>query len=140
MAFSGYLIKVGPAGAEVEIPLKYMRAETYSVTPDQRLEWSAERDVTGVLHRETVANMPPKIEFSTPLMTNSDINSLNSILSAAYSVAEERKLRVKYYDPETDTYKTHNCYMPDVKYEIRNVDTVNNVINYQELRYAFIGY
>ena len=30
MAFSGYLIKVGSPA--VEIPLKYMRAETYSVT------------------------------------------------------------------------------------------------------------
>ena len=140
MAFSGYLIKVGPSGSEVEIPLKYMRAETYSVTPDQRLEWSAERDVTGVLHRETVANMPPKIEFNTPLMTNSDINALNTILSTAYSVAAERKLRVTYYDPESDSYKTHDCYMPDVHYEIRMVDTTNNVIHYQELRYAFIGY
>ena len=140
MAFSGYLIKVGPSGSEGEIPLKYMRAETYSVTPDQRLEWSAERDVTGVLHRETVANMPPKIEFNTPLMTNSDINALNTILSTAYSVAAERKLRVTYYDPETDSYKAHDCYMPDVKYEMRMVDTTNNVIHYNELRYAFIGY
>lgn len=140
MAFSGYLIKVGPSGSEVEIPLKYMRAETYTVTPNQRLEWSAERDVTGVLHRETVANQPPKIEFSTPLMTNSDINALNTIISAAYSVAAERKLRVTYYDPESDSYKSHECYMPDVNYTIRNVDTVKNVINYEELRYAFIGY
>ena len=138
MAFSGYLIKVGSPA--VEIPLKYMRAETYSVTPNQRLEWSAERDVTGVLHRETTANMPPKIEFNTPLMTNADIKALNTILSNAYSNATERKLSVTYYDPESDTYKTHDCYMPDVKYEIRNVDTVNNVINYEELRYAFIGY
>ena len=140
MAFTGYLIKVGASGYEVEIPLKYMRAETYTVTPNQRLEWSAERDVTGVLHRETTPNMPPKIEFSTPLMTNSDVNALNAILSAAYSVAAERKLRVTYYDPESDSYKSHDCYMPDVHYQIRNVDTENNVINYEELRYAFIGY
>lgn len=138
MAFSGYLIKVGSPA--VEIPLKYMRAETYSVTPNQRLEWSAERDVTGVLHRETTPNMPPKIEFNTPLMTNKDIKALNTILSSAYSNATERKLSVTYYDPESDTYKTHDCYMPDVKYEIRNVDTAHNVINYEELRYAFIGY
>lgn len=140
MAFTGYLIKVGAAGSEVEIPLKYMRAETYTVTPNQRLEWSAERDVTGVLHRETTPNMPPKIEFNTPLMTNSDVNALNTILSTAYSVAAERKLRVTYYDPESDSYKSHDCYMPDVHYQIRNVDTANNVINYEELRYAFIGY
>lgn len=138
MAFSGYLIKVGTPG--VVIPLKYMRAETYKVTPNQRLEWSAERDITGVLHRETVQNMPPKIEFNTPLMTNRDINALNTILNSAYSNANERKLSVEYYDPESDTYKTHDCYMPDVEYEIRNVDAVNNVINYEELRYAFIGY
>lgn len=140
MAFSGYLIKVGEAGSEVEIPLTYMRAETYTVTPNQRLEWSAERDTTGVLHRETVANQPPKIEFETPLMTNSDINALNTIIAAAYTNSSERKLTVTYYDPETDSYKTHECYMPDVHYEIRNVDTVNNVINYEQLRYAFIGY
>ena len=140
MAFSGYLIKVGEAGSEVEIPLTYMRAETYTVTPNQRLEWSAERDTTGVLHRETVANQPPKIEFETPLMTNSDINALNTIISTAYTNASERKLTVTYYDPETDSYKTHECYMPDVHYEIRNVDTVKNVINYEQLRYAFIGY
>ena len=138
MAFSGYLIKVGSPA--VEIPLKYMRAETYSVTPNQRLEWSAERDVTGVLHRETTPNMPPKIEFNTPLMTNRDIAALNTILQNAYTVQTERKLPVEYYDPETDSYKTHDCYMPDVKYEIRNVDTAHNVINYEELRYAFIGY
>ena len=140
MAFTGYLIKVGASGHEVEIPLKYMRAETYTVTPNQRLEWSAERDVTGVLHRETTPNMPPKIEFETPLMNNSDINALNTILSAAYSVAAERKLRVTYYDPESDSYKSHDCYMPDVHYNIRNVDTAHNVINYEQLRYAFIGY
>lgn len=139
MAFNGYLIKVGTAPG-TEIPLTYMRAETYSVTPNQRLEWSAERDVTGVLHRETTPNMPPKIEFKTPLITNRDISILNGIIASAFSVVAERKLTVEYYDPESDTYKTHDCYMPDVKYEIRNVDAANNVVNYKELRYAFIGY
>lgn len=138
MAFTGYLIKVGSPA--VEIPLKYMRAETYSVTPQQRMEWSAERDVNGYLHRQTVPNMPPKIEFKTPLMTNTDIVALNTIIQNAYSNVSERKLSVTYYDPESDSYKTHDCYMPDVKYEIRNVDTIKNVINYEELRYAFIGY
>ena len=142
MAFTGYLIKVSNAesGTFVEVPLKYMRAETYSVTPNQRMEWSAERDINGYLHRQTVENMPPKIEFNTPLMTNTEINALNTILANAYSVAAERKLWVQYYDPESDTYKKHECYMPDVQYKIRNADTVNNVINYEELRYAFIGY
>lgn len=140
MAFTGYLIKVGTGLAAQEIPLTYMRAETYKVTPNQRMEWSAERDITGVLHRETVPNMPPKIEFNTPLMTNAEINALNTIIQGAFTNSAERKLPVTYYDPESDSYKSHDCYMPDVDYEIRNVDIVNNVINYEELRYAFIGY
>lgn len=140
MAFTGYLIAVGTGGSTTRIPLKYMRAETYSVTPNQRMEWSAERDVNGYLHRVTVENMPPKIEFNTPLMTNTEISALNALFQAAYTNTNERKLNVTYYDPETDSYKTHWCYMPDVQYKIRNVDAANNVINYEELRFAFIGY
>ena len=138
--FQGWLIKVVNNGTPVEIPLKYMRAETYTVTPDQRMEWSAERDVTGVLHRETVANTPPKIEFSTPLMTNSDIAALNTIIQSAFTNALGRDITVQFYDPEKDEYWEWDCYMPDVHYSIRNVDIVNRIINYEELRYAFIGY
>ena len=138
--FAGWLIKCVTNGTPVEIPLKYMRAETYTVTPDQRMEWSAERDVTGVLHRETVQNLPPKIEFNTPLMTNSDINALNSIIKAAFTSYLQRNITIQFYDPERDQYWEWDCYMPDVKYHIRNADTVNNIINYEELRYAFIGY
>lgn len=140
MAFQGYLIKVGSGSSAVEIPLRFMRAETYSVTPDQRMEWSAERDITGVLHRETVPNMPPKIEFKTPLMTNKDIVQLNTLIQGAFTNQSERKLPIEFYDPETDSYKTWDCYMPDVQYQIRNVDATRNIVNYQELRYAFIGY
>lgn len=140
MAFSGYLIKVGTGLAAVEIPMKYMRYTSYKVTPDQRMEWSAERDTTGVLHRETVPNKPPKIEFETPYMTNSDIVALNTLIQGKYTVAAERKLDITYYDPESDSYKTAAVYMPDVNYKIYNVDATNNRILYEPLRYAFIGY
>lgn len=140
MAFSGYLIKVGTGLAAVEIPMKYMRYTSYKVTPDQRMEWSAERDTTGVLHRETVANKPPKIEFETPYMTNSDIVTLNTLIQGKYTVAAERKLDITYYDPESDSYKTAAVYMPDVDYKIYNVDSTNKKILYEPLRYAFIGY
>lgn len=140
MAFSGYLIKVGTGLAAVEIPMKYMRYTSYKVTPDQRMEWSAERDTTGVLHRETVANKPPKIEFETPYMTNSDIVALNTMIQGKYTVAAERKLDITYYDPESDSYKTAAVYMPDVDYKIYNVDSTNKKILYEPLRYAFIGY
>lgn len=138
--FSGTLISVVQSGTPVPIPLKYMRAETYSVTPDQRMEWSAERDVTGMLHRETVQNTPPKIEFETPLMNNTDVEALNAIIRNGFTNVLARKLTIQYYDPEKNETWSWDCYMPDVKYEIRNVDATNRVINYEQLRYAFIGY
>ena len=140
MAFSGYLIKVSNSenGTYAEIPLKYIRAETYSVTPNQRMEWSAERDINGYLHRHVVANKPPKIEFETPLMTNTEIAALNSLIN--FEVAAERRLWVQFYDPGSNAYKKHPCYMPDIEYKIRNVDAANNVVNYEQIRYAFIGY
>lgn len=141
MAFNGYLVKVvNPNNTLTEIPLTFMRAETYKVTPQQRLEWSAERDVTGVLHRETVQNMPPKIEFKTPIMTNSMIKQLNTIFQSAYTNVPERKLTVEYYDPASDSYKRHDCYMPDVDYVPLKVDSAKSVIWYNETRYALIGY
>lgn len=136
--FEGWLIKVGTE--QTEIPLNFIRYSTYKVTPDQRMEWSAERNVNGVLQRETVPNMPPKIEFNTKLLTNSDVTALMSILNKSFTVASERKLPVYFYDPENNTYKTCDCYMPDIDFKIRNVDTVKNIINYEELRFAFIGY
>lgn len=136
MAFSGYLLKCGTT----ELPMKYIRHESYTVTPDQRLELDAKRDATGVLHRTTVANMPPKIEFETIYLTNAEVAVLNTIISNAYSVSAERKLPITYYDPETDTYKTTNAYLPDVEYKIDHVDVANNKILYQPIRYAFIGY
>lgn len=139
MAFTGYLIKVG--STPVEIPTRYIEGSSYKVTPNQRMEWSAERDVTGELHRETVPNKPPKIEFETiEWLTNTDVANLMSILSNAYIDEQERKLPVTYYDPETDTYKTHNCYVPDIDFAISTINTTSNVIRYEKLRIAFIGY
>ena len=139
-SFDGWLIRVKQGGSYVEIPPRFMRAETYSVTPDQRMEWSAERDISGVLHRETVPNTPPKIEFKTPLMTNTDINALNTIIQTGFTDVLQRNVTIQFYDPELDEYWEWDCYMPDVKYQIRNIDTVNKIVNYEETRYAFIGY
>lgn len=140
MAFAGYLLKVGTGANAVEIPMKYMRASTFKATPDQRMEWSAERNVAGFLKRETVPNTPPKIEFNTPSMTNVQVAALNALFIGAFSDASQRKLTVEYFDQWSNSYKTHECYMPDVQFPIRNVDVANNIINYDEIRYAFIGY
>ena len=139
MAFQGYLLKVGTS--EVEVPTIFIEGTTYKVTPNQRMEWSAERDTTGALHRETVQNMPVKIEFQTiPRLTNADVSLLMSIFANAYTVEAERKLPVTFYDPEKDDYKTEDCYMPDIDFAISEIDVPNQIIYYEQLRIAFIGY
>lgn len=140
MAYNGHLLQVQVNGTFVDFPLRYINYKTYVISPDQRMEWSAERDTTGLLHRETVERTPPKVEFNTPYIYNKDVEQISALLNSAYTDAQARKLTIRFYDMAEDTYKTWECYMPDVKYTIYNVDTVKNVILYEPIRYAFIGY
>lgn len=134
--FEGWLIKCGG----VEIPMDYIKLSSYSVTPNQRLDIMAERDMTGVLHRDTVAHMPVKIEFETPYIYNRDVEILNGIIQSAFTDRTGRTLDIEYYDAEENTYKLAVCYMPDTQYKIYNVDVANGIILYNPLRYAFIEY
>jgi len=139
MAYSGYLIKIGGSNG-VDLPMKYIKAESYKSTPDQRMEVKATRDTTGVLHRNTVVHKASKIEFETPPITNSDVSALNTIFSNAYTDALQRKLTIQFYDEETDSYREADCYMPDVQYTIYRIDNVKNIIYYNPIRFAFIEY
>ena len=138
MAFNGYLIKVGGANG-TELPMKYIKIEGYDVTPNQRLESEAKRAVTGVLHRTTVAHTATKIEFSTPIMTNADVDAMMTLFRNNWTSAAERKLTLQYYDMESDSYKEGTFYMPDIKFQINHVKS-NTVLVYKETRIAFIEY
>ena len=134
--FQGWLIKCG----DTEIPMDYIKLSSYTVTPNQRLDIMAERDMTGVLHRDTVSHMPVKIEFETPYIYNRDVEVLNRIIQSAFTEPVGRTLNIQYYDMETNTYKSAVCYMPDTQYTIYNADLRKGIILYNPLRYAFIEY
>ena len=137
MAFSGYLIKLGGSNGDI-LPMESIAAESYSATPDQRLEAKAARAATGVLYRATCSHKATKIEIETVPMTNSDLATLMLLISGHFSDANQRKIDLYYYDNETDAYKTGTFYMPDVQYKILRVD--GNVIQYDKIRLAFIEY
>lgn len=139
MAFSGYLIKVGGSNGTV-LPMKYMRHESYKITPNQRLETDAKRDVTGMLHRNTVSHTATKIEFETPIITNIDLQAMLSILRSNWTIQLERKLNIQYYNEETDSYATAACYVPDIDYNIDHIDLNQNLVFYKPIRIAFIEY
>ena len=132
MAYNGYLLKVGGK----QIPNKFIQLSTYSITPNQRMESSAERDTTGMLHRETCEHTATKIEFNTPYIRGVEVAELNTLLGIAGD--HQRNVTVDYFDPETQSYKNADCYMPDVQYPIYS--EVDNDLLYSPIRYAFIEY
>jgi len=137
MAYNGYLVKVGGANGTI-LPMRYIKLEGYKISPNQRMEVEAKRDVEGYLHRKTVTHTSTKIEFETPIMTNRDFSGLVQLLRSHYTVPTERKLTIQYYDTDTDSYKTAECYVPDYTPEINRIE--NNIIYYNSVRFAFIEY
>jgi len=140
MSFNGKLVELKTSGSYVNFPLAYIGAESYKVTPEQRMESSANRAASGVLVRKTVEHTASKIDFSTPPITNKEMNAIHTLLTNAYTDSLQRKLDLKYYDPVSDTYKTGTFYVPDIDYEIMRVDKTNNIIHYNPVRIAFIEY
>lgn len=134
MAYTTYLIKAGGT----EIPLSYIFTNSYDVTPNQRLETSAERNTSGVLSRETVSHTPSKVEFDTRPMYEADKNTLMAIITGAYTDANARQLTLDYYCPDTGSYQTGTFYVPDIKFTILSV--INNNPLYDKIRIAFIEY
>ena len=145
MAFSGYLIGFKDGnGTLVKFPIKYMRYETYKTSPDQRLDLDSTRDTTGVLHRTVLNHTATKVEFNMPYMDKTSLQAALKFIKDAFGYpdgnTQARKLRLRYYDEWTDDYKEGIFYVPDIQFTIRNIDAVNNKINYGETRIAFIEY
>lgn len=138
--FNGKLIEVKQGNNYVEFPLKYINAESYDITPDQRMEVAANRASSGVLVRNTCSHTASKIEFDTTILTNRDVKIISTLLANAYTNALERKLTIRYYVPNIDDYKTATVYVPDVDFHIMRVDKTTNTIWYNSIRYAFIEY
>ena len=139
MAFKGYLIKLGGENG-TPLPLKYMRYETYKITPNQRMDYNSTRDSLGVLHRTVVSHTATKIEFNMPRMDNWAVEDFMRLIRKYWTSTAERKITLYYYDMENNSYKSGTFYMPDIDFTISNVDEYNGIINYAETRVAFIEY
>ena len=140
MAFNGKLVEVKIGANYSTFPTSLIKAESYKVTPNQRMESSAARAASGLLKRTTCSHTASKIDFNTIIMTNRDIATIHNLLSSAYTSALERKLSLRYYDPSSDSYSTGDFYVPDVDYNILRIDKDTNTIYYDSVRFAFIEY
>ena len=123
-----------------KFPLKYIRYESYKVTPDQNQDLNSTVDTTGNLHRYPLDHTRSKVEFNMPVMTSNEMNTLISAISSYWNKPTERKVSMRYFDPLTNGYKTGSFYIPDIDFVMMNVDDANGIIKYQETRIAFIEY
>lgn len=140
MAFNGKLLEVKVGNSYSTFPTNLVNAESYKVTPAQRMEASANRSTTGKLVRNTVSHTASKIDLNTTVLSNKDLKTIEDLLTSAYTDSLQRKLTLRYYVPQSDSYKTGTFYVPDVDYEIMRIDKTDNVIWYNSVRYAFIEY
>ncbi len=131
MAFNGsYYIKVG----DYPIPLKYMFKSSYKVSINTQ-DLDSYRDGNGKLHRNVLPHQANKMEFQTPYMTVRQFRTLMDNIRQEMSDTTERNVELRYYDPESDSYKTGSFYMPGtMEYEFYN----KNI--YMPIRIAFIEY
>ncbi len=123
-----------------KFPLKYIRYESYKVTPDQNQDLNSTVDTTGNLHRYPLDHTRSKVEFNMPVMTSDEMNTLISTISSYWNKPTERKVSMRYFDPLTNGYKTGSFYIPDIDFVMMNVDESAGVIKYAETRIAFIEY
>lgn len=138
MAFNGSLIKMG--GNETNFPLKYIFKESYKVTPNRVQDLDPYRDANGSLHRNALSHTATTISFETKPMWNNDMATMMDFITSKFSDSTEKKIHLKYYSPDTDSYKEGNFYMPDVEFNMNLVDTSRNRILYNPMTIEFIQY
>lgn len=140
MSFNGYLIRlIATNNTKTELPIKYIRYDTYKCEKNT-MDLDPTRSLDGQLHRNPLRHTAYKVEFETPSMSGQELQAFLSIIRAKYRSSLAKDVYMEYYDPEVDSYRTGHFYVPDINFQIRNVDTAHNKINYNQVRIAFIEY
>lgn len=134
MASNGTLLSFG----DYNIPMKFIKYDTYVITPNIRLDIDSYRDADGILRRNALKHTTTKIEFETPALHELEMDELMQNIRSQYMNPNEKNAICSYYDPENGIYKSGEFYMPDFKFKIYSVS--NGWIIYRPLRLAFIEY
>ena len=138
MSFSGYLMKAVSTGTI--FPHQYISYESYDSTPNQREEIKAYRDEnTRDLYRVTAQGKKSKITFKTRNnLSLAEKQELQNWFTSAESNADQRKIRIEFWNDESNTYVTADFYRPDIKFSIRKITDDN--IFYKELQITLVEY
>lgn len=132
--YAGYLLKA----YDGTILDSYIQADTYSTTPDQRQDSNSYRDGYGELHRTVLPCVCTTIAFSTVPMNLDDKIAFWDAINSGILDSMERKVKLTYWNDETNTYCTDTVYIPDTKFPI--VSITSDTINYGSVSFQCIGY
>lgn len=140
MAFGGYLISNSTGGAANAFPMKYIAAETWEISPQQREEIKAYRDDnTRNLTRVTAAGMKTAITFQTiDGLTNSDMFRVLQWFYSNEITHKERNLVLEYWDDYGQLYKTGTFYRANPHFTIDHID--GTTIYYKSLTVELVEY
>lgn len=133
MAYNGYLVKVG----NYKVPAdRFIKVESYSAYVNMQ-DYEPWTDANGYLHRQVVDLKALKVEFETPILTNTEFNELYSNIRNNFTKLNERGCNIEVYIPEYDDYITQYGYLADFTPQIYRIE--GNTIWYNPIRFAFIG-
>ncbi len=131
--YQGYLIKVNGK----IFPNSMIRAETYTITPNQIIDLDSYTDNNGELHRNPLSHTSTKIEFNMPTAYEYQMKNVRDILPLS-NPHEKTVVDVEYFNPSDAEYQSMKAYIPDISYSLYFADSVD--IIYNETRVAFIEY
>lgn len=129
--FEGWLLKING----VEFPTKYIRADTYKVTPDQITDLDDYTDNDGRFHKNELPAKATKIEFHIIPLRLRDMKNVLQIIPS-----NNNSITIEYWNPRKSIYQSGQAYVPDISYEPYMVYRDIKDILYKETRVAFIEY
>lgn len=129
--FEGWLLKVNG----VEFPAKYIRADTYTITPDQETDLDDYTDNDGIFHRNVLPAKATKIEFNIIPVRLAQLQEIFQVIPK-----EDDDITIEYWNPRRFQYQSGKAYVPDISFEPYMVYKGTKDILYKETRVAFIEY
>ena len=148
MAFAGYLLKYsytsGSRTIDVIFPHNYIQLESWKSTPNQREEIRAYRDEnTRNLTRVTASGKKSIFSFKTrPNLHLAEKQAIQTFFTQGEirtgGDANERKIKLTFWNEETNDYQTGWFYRPNMEFPI--IKITNSDIIYGALDFSFVEY
>lgn len=140
MAFQGYYIKFKKGNNSWIFPMKYMKTGSVELSPYKVMDLDPWYDSTGLLHRNVVSHTSASLKFSTPPMPIGEKETLFAKIRSMYTNTKARDCTIEYYNDETGSYDTANCYMVEPKFRPLERNGITREILYDSVDIEFIKY